>query len=393
MKKLITCIKIGYIWLKRKNLINKKGLMHVLFGLFVFGGLSFLSSSAIVIGIINKNPLASGIGCLISLVLFFTACVPVGFFRRIFGRQVFPTIIKVVSFWIVVIGLLSMTIPSIFAEAIATATLAQKLTVITLAVLITALLALYSWATGKSPIAWMTFSVIVMICLSLLTIIRFTAKDWFDSEVAMIYSHSKQRTANNNEAAGKGKTVGRTFLASTKCLYKVDSVTAGKTTTYTATQKPIIVKRGQKVQVLNSAKPIIVDETALLKIVLPNSMTDKFLCGQIYWVEASLLSSEEAEIIPGQYAVAKTQSNLWNKIGWGGKETRRIVFDADRIVVEDLPVGKNYTFSGGAYKDIAFRDPKTGKLAYYMFGFDYGNCPASLEMFGKKGTVVFLSFS
>jgi len=371
---------------------------RVLYAIFFILCLMTISLALIVSGITNDNALASGIGSLIAITLFLLTWTPIGLINGLFGTskefgsRIFPIAIRAITFWSTCIGLLAMTIPNILADQMATATVTQKFTVIVGATLVALMMATFSWSTGKSITAFMKAAMAIVFILSALVGVRYIAKDRFDSQVALLVSSNIQAASTNFEKADQKQTVFSTFKVQTTRAYQIDSVIDGKVKTYTPKPEAIFIAKGQRVQVLNSARPIICDGVALIKIKLPDA-TNNLAQGKSCWVEADRLKEGETAVVPDQYAVTQ-KSDLLYKVGIGGKETRRIVFDADSIMLEDLPVGKSWILSGAAYGDVSYHDPKTGELRQYMFNYrSEDDCPASLEMIGKKGMVIFITFS
>lgn len=378
----------GFVWQK----LGKWGPRILLGGLAMIL-LVTISLSMIIIGVTNSNPLESGIGTLISGVLFLISWTPLGFAWGLlgpknFGLRMYPIAVRSATFWLIIVGLVAMTVPGILAEQMATATLLQKLVAITVVMLLALMLASYSWATNTSPTAGMKLGMTIVLLLAAVASVRFCATDWFDAYVSKLQSGITQNASSTFEDADKGKTVCRTFTAGTNRLYTADSIVNGKTLTLNFRSVKKDIPCGLRVQVLNNAKPIIYKGVAYVQITLPDS-SDDYAAGETYLAPANRLSDGKIDVVPGQYAVTKTKSGPF---GIGGKETRRIVFDADSIRVNDLPVGKNWILSGAAKGDVWRHHPKTGELVSFMFDFAYGECPASLEMIGKKGMVIYITF-
>ena len=349
----------------------------IVFGFFLASCLFSIAVAMFLIGAVKGNSAIAGIGCIITVSLFVIFGTGIGATLGFFKPSIRPkyrTAIISTSFWLIVAGIGSMLFPMFFT--------AGGLTFWVFTILIVLLLIAASFVfniEGKGPykIACATIAI-----LTLAVIVKISEPDVWSSCFDRGGVAKKSFVAHGRQIKAEHVSSWGTIQSNVSVLY-TDSLEPVKTN----------LSRGEVVQVIGTTKEVITrNEIAFVKIVMRDSL-GQFLSGQQYLIPQEYVKREDATFTPGQYEVA-SKSNLKYKLGLrGGEETRRIVFDSDTVSIEDLPVGYDWKVSGERYGDITGYNPQTGEQSNLIFNFSYGQCPASIKLFGKKGDVLYFTFT
>jgi hypothetical protein len=351
--------------------------------------LSLLASvGTILTGVFFNKPALIGTGIIVGLMIIacawlFTGVLPL--LSILFQRELFPSFIKKMGFWIVTGGLFAMLLHGAIHgfEAVVALILVTGLTI--LAMQIT------KFQTPKTY--WIILSILV--CLFSLTYI-------FPKNYAAIC-----KSVNKNNKLWQTVTNTRSNVTDVKSMIRggftqkyIDKVydTTGKIV------KDVHLEKGLGVRYFDFQGDVKVTKKGipLIQIMVPDQFNEYSDDAPTYLVEADKINVDQGagllSFIPigkRELGVETSPDGKYSIKKWaeGGKEIWKITFKTDElIVVEDMPVGKTWIMSGAAFGDVKYKDPITGKENSYMFNYPSKNSQSSLEMKGISGLTITVTF-